>query len=359
MEQQFYEILNNFIPVYNTALALMKRRGDEDICSLIEDANVSVVNTDYDNWNGGTYGYTVYIGIAIKQYSSFSKDKISEIEKIISDSLNEAIKGDNNNGFYVQIEPRLTKEDIDWNIIGGISDKNLLKQQIETIRNIMVSVATNGSPIKDVEERYKGLHSHVQRLCKKLNITYYNQYSSLWDWYGKWKADFPTYQERRTYIKNLFEPTLAYFEDVPDSSSSLDTFVELDDWDRIKRIVTKIKRDCHTAVNAEDFQEIGLLCREVIISLAQAVYNPNLHGDKDENGVTIGNNDAVRMIGNYINKELTGSSNKDLRAYAKATNALTNRLTHERNATKRDMLLTVSSTIALINFIGVIAGKTI
>ena len=30
------------------------------------------------------------------------------------------------------------------------------------------------------------------------------------DWYGKWKADFPTWQERRAYIHELFSPTFAY-----------------------------------------------------------------------------------------------------------------------------------------------------
>lgn len=358
MEQQYYEIQSNFLPIYNVAKALMKGRGYEDICSLIADAKVSVVNTDYDNWNGGTYGYTVYIGVSIKQYSSFSKERISEMEKIISDSLIEAIKGDNNNGFYAQIEPILTKEDIDWNAIGGVSGKVSLKQQIETIRNIMVSVATGGNKIQEDEARYKTLHAKVKQDCKKLNLTYNNTYSSLWDWYGKWKADFPTYQERRMYLKDLFEPTLAYFDEVADNDS-LGTFVKLDDWDRIKRTVTKIKRDCIAAANEEDFQTIGLLCRDVIISLAQAVYNPIFHGDKDENGMTIGKSDAVRMIGNYINVELKGSANKDLRAYAKATNTLANRLVHERNATKKDMLLTVTSTLALINFIGILEGKTI
>ncbi len=91
--------------------------------------------------------------------------------------------------------------------------------------------------------------------------------------------------------------------------------------------------------------------------MAQAVYNPLIHGTTDEKGVVIGNSDAVRMIGNYISAELNGSSNDELRAYAKNANKLANKLTHERNATKKDMLLTVTSTLALINFIGIIEGK--
>ena len=356
MEQQYYEIPSNFFPVFNIAMALLRGRGYEDICNVISSAKISVVNTEYDNWNGGTYGYTVYVNLSVKQYTSFSSDKIAEMEKVISEAFNESIKGNSNNYFKVQIGPSLSKEDIDWSAIGGLSGRATLKQNIDTIKNIMVSVATSGNKIQDEEDRYKKLHAQIERDCKKLNLTYNNTYSSLWDWYGKWKADFKTYQERRTYIKELFTPTLAYFEEA-ENYNSIEPFVDLDDWERIKRTIIKIKKDSNVAQNEEDFQAVGLLCREVIISLAQAVYNPLMHGTTDEKGVVIGNSDAVRMIGNYISAELNGSSNDELRAYAKNANKLANKLTHERNATKKDMLLTVTSTLALINFIGIIEEK--
>lgn len=356
MEQQYYEISSNFSPVFNIALVLLKERGHEEICNAISSANISVVNTDYDNLNGGTYGYTVYINLSVKIYSTFSAEQISYMEKTISESLNEAIKCNNNDYFMVQISPTLCKEDIDWSTIGGIQGKTMLKQNIEAVRNIMVSVATGGNRIQEEDERYKKLNTQITIDCKKLNLTYNNQYPTLWDWFGKWKADFPTYQERRTYISALFAPTLAYFDDT-DNFNSIETLVDLDDWEKIQRTVLKIKMNSGIAKSEEDFQAIGLLCREVIISLAQAVYNPDIHGAEDENGALIGNTDAVRMIGKYISIKLTGSSNDELRAYAKNTNKLANRLTHERNATKKDMLLSVSSTIALINFIGIIAGK--
>ena len=91
--------------------------------------------------------------------------------------------------------------------------------------------------------------------------------------------------------------------------------------------------------------------------MAQAVYNPDLHGTRDEKGTEIGKTDAVRMIGSYINVRLAGSSNEELRVYAKATNKLANLLTHKRDAEKQDMLLSVSATIALINFIGILENK--
>lgn len=356
MEQQYYEISSNFLPILNTAKALIKERGNNDIFNIITNAKFSVVNTDYDGWNGGIYGYTVFLSLSIKQYASFSSDRITEIEKIIAETLNEATKGDEHNYFSVQIGPKLSKEDIDWSVIGGLNGKAKLKQNLETIRNLMVSVATGGPQIKDEDTRYKRLQIQIEQDCKKLNLTYNNTFDSLWDWYGKWKADFPTYHERRVFISELFAPTLAYFDE-DENFNNIDTLIELDNWERIKRTVTKIKRERNNAKDEEDFQAMGLLCRDVIISLAEAVYDPRIHGATDETGKQIGNADAVRMIGNYVNVKLGGGHHKELKAYAKATNNLANKLTHKRSATKRDMLLTVSSTIALINFVGIIEEK--
>ena len=87
------------------------------------------------------------------------------------------------------------------------------------------------------------------------------------------------------------------------------------------------------------------------------MYQPEVHGATDEEGITIGKTDANRMIRDYLTYRLAGSSNQELRSYAKNTNKLANLLTHKRDASRKDMLMAVSATIALINFIGVLEDK--
>lgn len=356
MEQMYYEKDDNFRPVYNTAIALLQARKLDEICRLLSDATIDVVNTDFDNWNGGTYGYTVYIGIDVKTYATIDANRIKEIEKIISESLNEAIRGDENNFFSVSISPKLIRSGYNWDYIGGLTAKDSLRQDIETIRNIMISVATGVSRIQTEENRYRSINTSVIERCNKVHIGYYNSFRSLWDWYEKWRTEFPTYQQRRKYINSLFSPTIEAFE-VAKETSSVEPLVKVDDWDRINRALVKIKKDSVAAKNEEDFQSIGLLCRELLISLAQAVYKPDLHGNVDDKGISIGKTDANRMLDNYITVKLKGGSNEELRSFAKNANKLANRLTHERSATKMDMMLTISATVAVINLIGVLEEK--
>ncbi|MBQ2047240.1 MAG: hypothetical protein II260_08625 [Muribaculaceae bacterium] len=355
MTQQYYEKYSNFSPILNTANVLMRGRGYNEVCDIIADSQISIVNTDYDNWNAGTFVYTVYVNLSVKKYSTLTSEKVAEAEKIFGESLNE-VSGDSNSYFLAKITPILSNTDIDWGAIGGEAGKSKLLQSIETVRNIMISVATGGNNIQDENDRYQKLHGEIVINCKKLNLVYNNTFGNLWDWYRKWKTDFPTWQGRRAYIHELFSPTLAYFEEI-EPAQNIDTLVELTEWERIERTILKIKKETSLAKDEEDFQGIGLLCRDVIISLAQAVYNPLIHGETDENGTHIGASDAVRMLTNYINYTLHGKDNKELRDYIKTANAIANRLTHKRSATKKDMLLTMSSTISLINFIGIIEEK--
>ena len=354
---EYFEDKNNFSPVLSTAISLMRSRGKEDLCQLVLKAEVNVQNTDYDNWNGGTYGYTVFINIPVKVYASLRKDEIEVAEKEIGETLNEVTKGDDNNYFGVQIVPRFTTSDIDWNIIGGDSGKIQLKTDIENVKDLMIAVSTGGPRIQEVDARYKSLNSSIYRRCKQLNIKYNNPFAGLWDWYYKWSSELPTYQSRRLFINELFSPTLTAFEENGANTGIAVPIVELNGWDRINRTVVKIKQDSVTARMEEDFQQIGLLCREIIISLAQAVFLPEVHGAVDEEGKTIGKTDANRMISNYLSYRLAGSSNQEIRTYAKNTNKLANLLTNKRDASRKDMLMAVSATIALINFIGILEDK--
>lgn len=354
---EYFEVESNFSPVLSTAISLMRTRGYSKVCDLLELADISVVNTDYDGWNGGTYGYTVYISLPVKTYASLSKELVEDYEKTIGDNLNEAIKGDDNNYFHAQIAPKFTASDIDWELVGGETGKSQLREDLEAMRNIMVAVSTGGPRFNEVDDRYKKLHTSIKQKCKKLNIRYNNTFESTWDWYGKYRSDLPTYQSRRDFVKELLLPTYEAIDNSGSTPGIAIPIVELSDWERINRTLLKIKRESGDAKNEEDFQQIGLLCREVIITLAQTIYSPDIHGTHDDKGTLISKSDAIRMIGNYISVKLPGSSNDELRAYAKVTNKLANNLTHKRDASRSDMLMAVSATIALINLIGILEDK--
>lgn len=126
-------------------------------------------------------------------------------------------------------------------------------------------------------------------------------------------------------------------------------------WTRVDRSVDKIVKALETAKNEEDFQSVALLCREAMISLAQAVYNPKLHTSLD--GVTPSATDAKRMLESYIAQTLEGESHDYQRKFAKAAFDLAVNLQHRRTAVFRDAALCAEATRSLINTIAVISGQ--
>lgn len=82
--------------------------------------------------------------------------------------MNEVVKYDDRNYFAVRVIPKYTISGIDCGIIGGQYGKEQLKANVVDVRDIMLSVATGGARIKDVEEKYESQNAIVCQLCKSL-----------------------------------------------------------------------------------------------------------------------------------------------------------------------------------------------
>lgn len=355
----YYEEEINYKPILKTAKELLKKRGYIDCCSILDEGTISVVCTDYDNWNGGTYGYTIYVSLPVSQYSAYTSDRINEFESEISKTFNEVIKADNNSSFITQISPCFSPKDIDPTIIGGEVGKKELLSKIEEISNLLIKVATGGPSFDLVDGDYKKLYNWLSNKLKTLNLDNPNPYFSLWDWYHYYSPNLQRWQDRRLYINELYKPLKKIISDITIRQSGNPIVIDLTPWDRIRRTYAKILADSSQAKIVDEFQTVGLLCREIIISLGQLVYNKDIYGAVDSQNKPIGKTDGFRMLEAYFTYKLHGTHFEEYRAYAKTTNKLANALTHERNATKKDMMLSVSATTALVNIVGILEEQYI
>jgi hypothetical protein len=225
---------------------------------------------------------------------------------------------------------------------------------IETQKASMIAVATGGPRINDVNQEYETRRQKIKRALDKLSAADPNPYAELWSWYGKWSdGSLPTYQSRRRYIADLYQPLL----DALRLGTRVTTVQPSDPtgWARVDRSVEKIIRTLETAKNEEDFQAVALICREAIISLAQAVYDPEKH--KSFDGVKPSPTDAKRMLEIFIAETLKGDSHDYQRKFAKAAFDLAVNLQHRRTAVFRDAALCAEATRSVINVIAVISGQ--
>ncbi len=126
---------------------------------------------------------------------------------------------------------------------------------------------------------------------------------------------------------------------------------ELTGWERVDRSITEMKSRLKIADNEEQFQAIGMLGRETLITIAQQVFDASKHPTLD--GVEASITDAKRMLEAYLQSELLDSCEK-VRKFARSAVDLGNQLTHDRAATKRDASICLVSVTAVASLIKLI-----
>ncbi|MDZ4853772.1 MAG: hypothetical protein SGJ26_02740 [Nitrospirota bacterium] len=219
-------------------------------------------------------------------------------------------------------------------------------------RNQLVAVSTGKGRIQDLDDYYKARHRRIATALAARGIDNPNPFESLWDWYHKWKALFGSYSERRRFINDMYEPLIARIINAPEPAVPAR---EPTGWERVDRAIEKARSRMESAKHEEDYQTVGLLCREVFISLGQAVYDPTVHVSPD--GVIPSATDANRMIEAFFAQAIPGDSNENVRRYAKAALQLAIELQHRRTADFRAATLCIEATSSTANIVTVLSGR--
>lgn len=218
----------------------------------------------------------------------------------------------------------------------------------------MISVATGTRSIEQVNEAYKKRRIEIAKMLQTRGIKDPNPFFDLWGWYKRFKSgDLPTYASRRQFMSELYDPLLARLQQ--DGSSATGIFDEPTGWAKVDRTVTEIRQRLEQAAAEEQFQAVGTLCREALISLALTVFDSARHPSLD--GVKASPTDFKRMIEAYIAVELAGASKEVSRRHAKAAFDLANDLQHKRTADFRHAALCAEATVAVINFVAIVSGQ--
>lgn len=135
----------------------------------------------------------------------------------------------------------------------------------------------------------------------------------------------------------------------------VEVFDEPTGWQKVDRQLQEVRLRLDTADSEEQYQAVGLLCREVLISVAQEVFNPIRHPSQDS--VNPSETDAKRMLEAIFNAELEGNANEEARTHAKAALRLALALQHKRTADFRMAALCSEATSSVVNMLAVIAGR--
>jgi hypothetical protein len=324
-----------------------------EIVQILRASRPTSLEINYESWHGGIYIYALLFELEIKDFQRFKpildqvKDEILTAVGLFTQSAGNEYIGE------VRFAPLLSQY-LDWNSLDGITTKEELLQLIDILKSVMISVSTNEARINTREDEYKSSYTKLYNYLLKLGADNPNTFKSLWEWHDRWsKDDLGTYTSRRTFIANLYKPLIDLIENASGDALTID--YEPTGWDRVDRAVYEMKRRFAVAETEEQFQAIGMLGRETLISTAQQVYDKSRHRTDDDTEPS--KTDAKRMLDSYLSKEIAGRTNECLRKFAKSAVDMANELTHDRTAMKRDAALSLVSITAVTSLIKLIEAS--
>ena len=317
---------------------LLRHRSRHHLANLLAGSKVKLIDF-YDDWDNEYTDIQIYSEVS--KYEGLRALSKTEKKEIL-DTIRE-IWPDNN---IANVQYRLKLESL-------ANDVSLLSS-LDQLQGLMVEVATGGRRIDVVNSRYKELYSYLTDQLNEIGINNPIPYTDLWAWYGKWSSgDLPTYRSRREYVNNLFTPVEDHIRTGSQLSRS-EVSIEPTGWSRVDRGLDETRRRLEEASTEEQFQAVGLLCREVLISLAQAIHDPNRYTVLDD--ASISDSDAKRMFDSFLEVEVSGGANANTRKYARAAYDLAVQLQHKRTARFRHAAVCVEATASVANIIAILSG---
>ena len=336
--------------ITSSMIKYLESDGDYELAELLKHAHPCSEEIGYDNWNNGIYIYSFTYEIEIEEYRA-KRMLIDKYEKSLYDV---AIIFVPDNTYEqlgkITIRP-ICRQYIDWN--QGFTKEELI-HEIDDLKSVLVSVSTGGARIQDVNDSYKSKYLDVHEKFEKIGLDDPNQFNDLWSWYGRWsQGDLPHYADRRVFVRNMYQETIDTIQ--KSVSTMLSDSYEPTGWERVDRTIYEMKRRFSVANTEEQFQAIGMLGRETLITIAQQVFNKDLH--KTDDGIVPSDTDSKRMLDAFLNYSLTGPSNERQRKFAKASVDLANQLTHDRMADRADAELCLISVTAVANTIRIISNR--
>lgn len=126
-------------------------------------------------------------------------------------------------------------------------------------------------------------------------------------------------------------------------------------WPKVDRQTEDMRSRLATAKTEEQHQAVGLLCREVLISIAEAAHDPAKHPFRGE--LPVSPTDAKRRLEALFDAELPGEANEEARAHAKAAVRLADALQHKRTADFRTAALCAEATTSVVNLAAIAVRK--
>jgi hypothetical protein len=222
-----------------------------------------------------------------------------------------------------------------------------LRSEISVEMEMLIDVATHEMRIQDVNDAYKERRRSIRQGIRRLGLADPNPWADLWMWYGYWSERLPGYQDRREHVITRYQPLLDALERLEGRQLGTGVGPTQTGWTRVDEQTRQLRQRWATARTPEDYQAVGLLCRDLLISLAGSVFDPDRHQPAGEKLIPAA--DARNRIGQVLLTDFAGDDFDRLRKLVRSTWDYVVEVLHDRDADETKAGIAADSTIHVVN----------
>ena len=248
--------------IVSMAIQDLRQHNHGAIVEVIKKSEFSLDWLDHDNWNGGIDTYKLVFHMKYSDYTKIIDEK-KLYEETIMNSIDSFYKDERNIITGVEIVAKIAQF-VDWAAISPKESKDSVIALINAEKDTLIKAGTGVLQIRDakVNNDYKTQHSYLISILKQLGLEPVHSYNDLWDWYNDYNLrGLGSYQSRRIFIKELFEPLLNTIQNSEESTLQLISY-EPTGWEKVDDGISRLKEVLTEANATADFQSVGMYGRE-------------------------------------------------------------------------------------------------
>lgn len=232
-----------------------------------------------------------------------------------------------------------------------VADADVAEGLVAWITATMIQVATGGQKIDEVNQDYQAHHRALTAVLHRLGISHPNAFDDLWTFYGHWRAELPSYADRREYVTQLYQPVRQALDELAYQTLVDPVADRPTGWPGVDEGVRKLRERYRNARDAGDCRAVGLECTTTLHALGQTVFDPDRHLPKGQDMPSA--TDAKRRIGFFVDAVTSGrgSTFGEIRKLVAPTARLAEAVKHAQAPTRIEAGVAADATIQLVNLV--------
>jgi hypothetical protein len=202
-----------------------------------------------------------------------------------------------------------------------------LRAELKKQASLIVETGTGGRGFSEVDDDYQERHELLTVNLRRVRVEHPYPWASLWEWYGYYSQELPTYRSRREDVQTRTRVAL-------DALAAIELHGEVHDptpdddtpsWEGVNVRVAALIAEFSSALDKDTWQDVGRRSREILIDLGKLIADPALVAT---GAVAPKAADARAWFDLFLASRALGSEHAELRSLMRAAWDLAQKVTH-------------------------------